>query len=680
MAVIVSPQGWTGSWSGVSGTTGTFTGSGSYAGRTFSVYTPSASNGSCYLPYAFDNNTTYGLGTIWQASGITYFTITYNDVVKVESYQLWNGLYSGPYTCITGWELYGSNDGSNYTLVHNVPINSYYASSGGASFTVTSPNYYKYYKFVVLSSWNGSWSTVTELQLWGTFGQSYVHNDSDLTTAMTSNTTPSPYVVSASTEYHPTNYPAWKAFNHVNNAELNQWIAQSTITTGWLKYYFGGEYKIVTSYSMFSYTDAYKTYLPKNWTFQGSNDDSSWTTLDTRSNIVWEGFQTQTFSFSNSTGYKYYRINVTANGGAPQGLVIWELEMFGSSIQTYSHNASDLTATQTSDTSPRQLLSSGTYSGYPMYNAFNHTNTALWISSTGVPVWLGVDLGNAYVLTGCAISIPTNYQAYAPTTFTIQGANFSNFTGAVTLSSQSGLTWYSNEMKTFSWSNSTAYRYFRVYVTACGGSYCYIGQIEIFGSFGHIVYAPNINDVTTNQTDDLNPLQLLASNSHVSYPVNKSFRTTSNSGWQSATGAPVWVGIDLGKSYVLTSCTISAFPATGYEVYAPTTFTIQASNRLDFVNYVTLSSQSGLTWGFNEMKTFSWSNTVAYRYFRVYVTACGGSHCSIGQIEIFGNVFVPNKLNAIPHNKSIYSSNNTELIDITTRSRIGNYYNSIGGI
>ena len=56
---------------------------------------------------------------------------------------------------------------------------------------------------------------------------------------------------------------------------------------------------------------------PIDWTIQGSNNETDWTVLDTVA-----GFSTvvgykrmQYFAFSNSTPYRYYRFNVTANAG-----------------------------------------------------------------------------------------------------------------------------------------------------------------------------------------------------------------------------------------------------------------------------------------------------------------------------------------------------------------------------
>lgn len=65
---------------------------------------------------------------------------------------------------------------------------------------------------------------------------------------------------------------------------------------------------------------------PNSWTFEGSNNGSSWDTLDTQTGYsswsyswgAWlNPWQTYTdFPISNSASYKYYRLNITANNGS----------------------------------------------------------------------------------------------------------------------------------------------------------------------------------------------------------------------------------------------------------------------------------------------------------------------------------------------------------------------------
>ena len=78
---------------------------------------------------------------------------------------------------------------------------------------------------------------------------------------------------------------------------------------------------------------------PKNWTFEGSTDNTNWTVLDTvvdanydhgsslyAGNVRGSSIKRM---FTNATAYRYYRLNITANGGDPTYTVVGELELFG---------------------------------------------------------------------------------------------------------------------------------------------------------------------------------------------------------------------------------------------------------------------------------------------------------------------------------------------------------------
>jgi hypothetical protein len=98
-------------------------------------------------------------------------------------------------------------------------------------------------------------------------------------------------------------------------------------TAEWLEYDYGsGHSATLTGYSLFRSSTQpggwnNNQYSPGNWTFQGSNDNSTWTTLDTRTaqTIVADATPTG-YSFTNSTAYRYYRINIT-QASTPQALV-----------------------------------------------------------------------------------------------------------------------------------------------------------------------------------------------------------------------------------------------------------------------------------------------------------------------------------------------------------------------
>jgi hypothetical protein len=70
----------------------------------------------------------------------------------------------------------------------------------------------------------------------------------------------------------------------------------------------------ITSYMLTSANDA-PNRDPKNWNIAGSNDGTTWVTLDSRTDEVFASRKlTKTYEFTNSSTYKYYRLNITSIG------------------------------------------------------------------------------------------------------------------------------------------------------------------------------------------------------------------------------------------------------------------------------------------------------------------------------------------------------------------------------
>ena len=133
---------------------------------------------------------------------------------------------------------------------------------------------------------------------------------------MTSNNLPSG-VAAASTAAQP----AWQAFDR-NTGTV--WQANA-LNAGWLSYQFTSG-KTIKRYGFFSFLNNVAN--PRTWTFEGSNDGSSWAVLDTQTNFV-TGVSTF-YSFdisSNVTSYLYYRINITAIQTAGNTINLPSLEM-----------------------------------------------------------------------------------------------------------------------------------------------------------------------------------------------------------------------------------------------------------------------------------------------------------------------------------------------------------------
>ena len=141
------------------------------------------------------------------------------------------------------------------------------------------------------------------------------------TPAMTSNVTPSGVAFASST--NGANLP-WIAFNQ-DGPSATYWQS-GTANSGILGYQFTSG-KIIKRYSIRMNTLGVATY-PTAWTFQGSNDGISYTTLETvTGNVISIGSSYISGILANTTSYTYYRINITAVNTAGQLPTISEFEM-----------------------------------------------------------------------------------------------------------------------------------------------------------------------------------------------------------------------------------------------------------------------------------------------------------------------------------------------------------------
>ena len=122
---------------------------------------------------------------------------------------------------------------------------------------------------------------------------------------------------------------AHKAFD---TDPLSKWYGYNS-PTNWLQYDFGaGNAQVVKRYTV-SVADV-RERDPKNWTFLGSQDGTNWTTLDSQSDQMFVHWtETHTFELGNTTAYRYYRLDITANNGAG-GVAVSELGLWGDTGRT----------------------------------------------------------------------------------------------------------------------------------------------------------------------------------------------------------------------------------------------------------------------------------------------------------------------------------------------------------
>ncbi len=94
----------------------------------------------------------------------------------------------------------------------------------------------------------------------------------------------------------------------------SKWF-NSAAPTGWIQKDFGANNAQLVKRYTISSADV-TTRDPKDWQFQGSQDGVNWTILDSQSDQSFAyRIQQNRYDIGNTTAYRYYRLNVTANNG-----------------------------------------------------------------------------------------------------------------------------------------------------------------------------------------------------------------------------------------------------------------------------------------------------------------------------------------------------------------------------
>jgi len=150
---------------------------------------------------------------------------------------------------------------------------------------------------------------------------------------------------------------------------------------GFVKYDFGsGNGKVIKQYKIGARND-YTDSAPRAWTFQGSNDDSTWTTIDTQSGQSFSGGQLKVYNVSNSTNYRYYRNNFTQTNG--------HSNMTWNSIEMYAAlppvNMTIISSTFTAETAPSE--SSAVFLHQPVDSVTINTDILGYISRDAGTTW-----------------------------------------------------------------------------------------------------------------------------------------------------------------------------------------------------------------------------------------------------------------------------------------------------
>ena len=123
------------------------------------------------------------------------------------------------------------------------------------------------------------------------------------------------------------------------------WSSTDTAFPHWWKYDCGaGVSWKISKFTASAYLGV-SGYRMKNFTILGSNDDTNWTTIYT--GLMANSAGVQTFTFTNTTAYRYFKVNCTDSYDTASGnqISVYEFEMFeGIYPTTITVNTGALTA------------------------------------------------------------------------------------------------------------------------------------------------------------------------------------------------------------------------------------------------------------------------------------------------------------------------------------------------
>lgn len=210
---------------------------------------------------------------------------------------------------------------------------------------------------------------------------------------MTGNNVPAPYVTSATSELAP-GYEPFRAFdgNNINSA----WATALSGLPQSIKIDLGTAFTA----DIWKYTARYFAVEngPIAGTLEGSNNDSTWTTIDTFSGLsAWTPLETRSFTIDTPGSYRYYRWTFTSTSGG-NGAEATQLQLVASSatIPLLFVCRPEQNKILTLNGSTGDLLQSDTTTFVkPTIAQINHSDNSVWIYH---------EVGGAKRITKCTVS------------------------------------------------------------------------------------------------------------------------------------------------------------------------------------------------------------------------------------------------------------------------------------
>lgn len=236
----------------------------------------------------------------------------------------------------TAWTIQGSNDNSTWSTVDSETGITYwtaYLAETKYFLCSTRTTAYRYFRYVQTAGSDGTYTEINQFLFFGgSFTAPTFTSGRFSPTTMTSYNSNFPIVSDNNSTYPEATNGSYYLYSAGSGAgPLSIWVLNSV--AGWQfldTLYLPGVY--LTSYSVTAGYGTNNARCPKTWTMQGSNDNATWTTLDTQSSqTAWStSGETRTFTVSGAAAWRSFRLNITANNGDGSNTQLSKVGLFGS--------------------------------------------------------------------------------------------------------------------------------------------------------------------------------------------------------------------------------------------------------------------------------------------------------------------------------------------------------------
>ncbi|MDD3079926.1 MAG: glycoside hydrolase family 76 protein [Paludibacter sp.] len=348
------------------------------------------------------------------------------------------------------WILYGSKDGVTWNFMDRRTTETFDVRYFKNNYDRSNSNAYSYFKLTI-NEVNSAAAKEVNIGEWEVNGVSINNYD---VTSNPGGTLSAQYDGNYDTDASVDE----RYFNLIDNDKTTKYFI-SYRKTFWAKYQSARPVKLF-AYSVTAANDA-QSRDPQSWTLYGSNNNSSWISIDKQEGLVFPyRYATLYFTCSPTTKYTYYKLVIDDNCGE-KGVQLSEWQMFGE----FNDYTSDITenggvlTTSIADVTEddlNTLIDDRETSGF--YQNLSSTDF-------GTGIWFDYESTSPVILTSYTLTSSNDNPNNDPKNWTLQGSN--DNTEWTDIDSQTEISFDSRcERKEFPVSLTQAYKYFRLYVTA----------------------------------------------------------------------------------------------------------------------------------------------------------------------------------------------------------------------